>query len=341
MLTLTSSEADAAGSAATLAAFPSPPASGIELGPLTLHFYALCILLGVILAVVWSESRWKALGGQPGTITDLAIWAVPAGLIGGRLYHVISDYQLYFGPESRPAIEALYIWQGGLGIWGAVPLGALAVWLVARSRGLSMSKLSFAIVPSLALAQGIGRWGNWFNQELFGAPTDLPWGLSVDPVYRPEGYGQFETFHPTFLYESLWCIALAIALAWAGNRFYGQTQGGRLFALYVMGYTLGRFWIEYLRIDEANMILGFRLNNWTALVVFLAALAYFVWAGRNMDRFSDRVTPPGRETPAASSAAGGDPAAEPEDAESADEPLRPEEPTADQRPDSSPGGATP
>ncbi|WP_017622153.1 prolipoprotein diacylglyceryl transferase family protein, partial [Nocardiopsis chromatogenes] len=194
-------------------------------------------------------------------------------------------------------IQALYIWNGGLGIWGAIPLGALGVWLGARRRGLSMSKLSFAIAPTIPLAQAFGRWGNYFNQELFGRPTDLPWALEISTdAGRPAGYIEgFSTYHPTFLYESLWNIGLAVLLAWAGRRYADRLGGGRLFALYVMGYCVGRFWIEYMRIDPANEILGFRLNNWTSLLVFAGALAYFVWAGRRLDRFSTRVVPYGHE----------------------------------------------
>jgi prolipoprotein diacylglyceryl transferase len=281
-----------------LAAFPSPQVNSIPIGPLEIHFYALCILAGVIVAVLWSERRWAAMGGEKGTIMDMAVWAVILGLIGGRLYHVISDAQLYFA-EGREPIRALYVWEGGLGIWGAVPMGALGVWLVARKRGLSMSKLSFAIAPTIPLAQAIGRWGNYFNQELFGRPTDLPWAVEISPypngVLRPGMELGVSTYHPTFLYESLWCLALSVLLAWAGHRYERSLQGGRLFALYVMGYCLGRFWIEYLRVDPANDFLGMRLNNWTSILVFLAALAYFVWAGRRMDSFSSAVVPHGHD----------------------------------------------
>ncbi|PSK86547.1 prolipoprotein diacylglyceryl transferase [Murinocardiopsis flavida] len=280
-----------------LAAIPSPETNSVSLGPLTLHFYALCILAGVIAAVFWSERRWHAMGGEKGTIMDLAVPAVILGLIGGRLYHVISDYQLYFA-EGRDPWQAFAIWNGGLGIWGAVPLGALGVWWVARKRGLSMSQLSFAIAPTIPLAQAFGRWGNYFNQELFGAPTDLPWALEITPfdaMGRPRaGYIEGESlYHPTFLYESLWCLALAVLLVWAGRRF--DMRGGRLFALYVMGYCVGRFWIEYLRVDPANDFFGLRLNNYTAVLVFLGALAYFLWAGRRLDSFSTRVVPVGHD----------------------------------------------
>lgn len=277
-----------------LAAIPSPEVNSIPLGPLEIHFYALCILVGVVAAVFWSERRWAAMGGEKGTIMDMAVWAVLLGLVGGRLYHVISDYQLYFVDGQEP-IRALFIWEGGLGIWGAVPLGALGVWLVARKRGLSMSKLAFAIAPTIPLAQAIGRWGNYFNQELFGAPTDVPWALEITPLdngaLRPGMIEGVSTYHPTFLYESLWCLVLAVVLAYLGRRFESRLQGGRLFALYVAGYCVGRFWVEALRVDPANDILGIRLNNWVSLLVLAGALAYFFWAGRRLERFSSAVVP--------------------------------------------------
>ena len=281
-----------------LAAIPSPEINSIPIGPLEIHFYALCILAGVIVAVFWSERRWTRMGGESGTIMDMAVWAVILGLIGGRLYHVISDAQLYFGPGREP-IRALYVWEGGLGIWGAIPLGAVGVWLVARKRGLSMSKLSFAIAPTIPLAQGLGRWGNYFNQELFGAPTDLPWALRINPYpeggLRPGMIPGETLYHPTFLYEFLWCLGLTALLVLLGRRYENQLAGGRLFALYVMGYCVGRFWIEYLRIDPANDFFGMRLNNWTSIVVFLGALAYFLWAGSRLDRFSTAVVPHGHD----------------------------------------------
>ncbi|MBX9391026.1 prolipoprotein diacylglyceryl transferase [Streptomonospora nanhaiensis] len=300
----------AADTGRALAAIPSPDVSSISLGPVTIHFYALCILAGVVVAVFWAERRWSAMGGERGTMMDLAVPAVLLGLVGGRLYHVITDYQLYFGPGRDP-IQALNIRSGGLGIWGAVALGAVGVWYVARRRGLSMSKLSFAIAPTIPLAQALGRWGNYFNQELFGAPTDLPWAVrvSLDYTYNANGEPRpgmqplpgstteyHTTYHPTFLYEFLWCLALAALLAWLGRRFEDRLGGGRLFALYIMGYCVGRFWIEYLRVDPAHEILGLRLNNWTSVLLFAGALAYFWWAGRRMDRFSTRVVPVGHDS---------------------------------------------
>ncbi|RNL86507.1 prolipoprotein diacylglyceryl transferase [Halostreptopolyspora alba] len=323
-----------------LAAIPSPEISSFSLGPLTIHFYALCILAGVVAAVWWSERRWAAMGGEKGTIMDLAVPAVILGLIGGRIYHVVSDYQLYFEEGDEP-IRALFIWEGGLGIWGAIPLGALGVWWVARKRGLSLSKLSFAIAPTIPLAQAFGRWGNYFNQELFGAPTNVPWALEVSldargfprpgMVQIPGENDYYAYYHPTFLYESLWCLALAILLAWLGHRYADRLGGGRLFALYVIGYCVGRTWIEYLRVDPANEILGFRLNNFTALIVLLLALAYFVWAGFRQDRFSTRVVPISSEP--GTQVIDTDPA-------SADSPSRPGDP-GESDDGSEPGGSGP
>ncbi len=261
-----------------LASIPSPSQGVWYLGVIPIRAYALCIVLGVVVAVIIGERRWRARGGAPGTIVDLAVWAVPFGLVGGRLYHVITDWQLYFGPDApHTPIEALYIWNGGLGIWGAVALGALGVWFGCRNRGISLSAVADTVAPAIAVAQAIGRWGNYFNQELFGGPTDLPWGLEIDPDKPGTVAGQF-TYHPAFLYESLWDLGLALFLIWAGGRF--ALRHARVFALYVAGYTLGRFWIEGLRVDPAHHILGLRLNQWTSIVLFVAALAYF-WYARN------------------------------------------------------------
>ncbi|MFF4772409.1 prolipoprotein diacylglyceryl transferase [Microtetraspora fusca] len=261
-----------------LASIPSPSQGVWNLGPLPIRAYALCIVLGVIVAVWIGERRWRARGGAPGAITDLAVWAVPFGLVGGRLYHVITDWQLYFGSEApnRP-IDTLFIWKGGLGIWGAIALGGLGVWIACRRRGISFSAIADTLAPAIAVAQAIGRWGNYFNQELFGGPTTLPWGLEIEPG-RPGTVPGVDTYHPTFLYESLWNLALAGILVLVGRRF--ALRHGRLFALYVAGYTLGRFWIEGLRVDPAHHVLGLRLNQWTAVVIFLLAIAYF-WFARN------------------------------------------------------------
>ena len=267
---------------------PSPETGVWDLGPIPLRAYAMFIVLGIIVAVVLGNKRYEARGGRPGVITDIAIWAVPFGIVGGRLYHVLSDWQIYFGAEGRGFAAAFRIWDGGLGIWGAVILGGVGAWIGARRSGVVLPPIADAIAPGIALAQAIGRLGNYFNQELFGSPTTLPWGLEISPANRPEGYAEYATFHPTFLYESLWLVALALVVMWADRRF--NLGHGRAFALYVLIYTVGRVWIEALRIDSANHILGVRLNVWTSILVGLGALAYLV--------ISSRIRP-GREVIAA------------------------------------------
>ncbi len=260
--------------------------------------YALAIVLGIVVAIWLGNKRYVARGGKPGVILDIAIWAVPFGIIGGRLYHLVTDWQIYFGSEGKGLIAALRIWDGGLGIWGAVALGALGAWIGARRTGVMLPPVADAIAPGIALAQAIGRLGNYFNQELFGSPTDLPWGLEIAIENRPAGYEQFVTFHPTFLYEALWLVGVALLVIWADRRFH--MGHGRAFALYVFLYTLGRGWIEILRIDSANQILGIRLNVWTSIIVGLGALSYLVISSRlrpgreehqELNREQERVGP--------------------------------------------------
>jgi prolipoprotein diacylglyceryl transferase len=262
-----------------LMSIPSPSQSVWHLGPLPIRGYALSIIAGIVAAIWIGERRWAARGGRSGEVSDVAVWAVPFGVVGGRLYHVITDHDLYFGAGKHP-IDALYIWRGGLGIWGAIALGALGFVIGAKRRGIRLLPMLDACAPGVLIAHALGRWGNWFNQELFGKPTDLPWGLRISPENRPPGYESYPTFHPTFLYESLWCLLMFFVVVWADRRF--QLGHGRVLALYVMAYTLGRGWIEMLRIDtvELNNVLGLRLNVWTSLVCFLVAAAYFFYAGR-------------------------------------------------------------
>ncbi|WP_431678027.1 prolipoprotein diacylglyceryl transferase [Kitasatospora sp. KL5] len=267
-----------------LAYIPSPSRGVLYLGPVPLRAYAFCIIIGVVVAVWLGSRRWVARGGAKHTVGDIAVWAVPFGLIGGRLYHVITDHQLYFG-DGRNPWNAFKIWEGGLGIWGAIALGAVGAWIGCRRRGVPLPAYADAIAPGIALAQAFGRWGNWFNQELYGKPTTLPWGLEIHKV-EADGTVVDGVFHPTFLYESLWCVGVALLVIWADRRF---TLGhGRAFALYVAAYTVGRFWTEWLRIDEAHHILGLRLNDWTAIVLFVAAVVYLVVSSRLR---------PGREAP--------------------------------------------
>ncbi len=257
-----------------LAFIPSPSEAVWHLGPVPLRAYALCIIAGALLAMWIAERRWVAKGGKEGFIGDLATWALPLGIVGARAYHVATDAQLYFG-AGRDPLDALRIWQGGLGIWGAIAGGALGGWIACRRAEVRFRDAAGAVAPGLLVAQAVGRLGNYFNQELFGRPTTVPWALEIDPAHRPAGYDQFGTFHPTFLYESLWNLAAAAVLVWVLDRRL-RFRGDQLFAAYVMLYTAGRFWIELLRIDTVNHVGPFRLNVWTAMIVFGLATAYLV-----------------------------------------------------------------
>jgi prolipoprotein diacylglyceryl transferase len=254
---------------------PSPSNGVWHLGPLPIRGYALAIILGIGAAIWIGERRWAARGGRAGEVQDLAVWAVPFGLVGGRLYHVATDHERYFGAHGD-AWQILYVWRGGLGIWGSIFLGAIGGIIAAKRRGMRIAPMVDALAPGLLVAQAVGRWGNWFNQELFGKPTDLPWALEIDPAHRPPGYEDQATFHPTFLYECLWDLSVFGVLIALDRRFrFGH---GRMLALYVMGYTLGRGWIEMLRIDtvELNDVHGLRFNVWTSIVLFVVAAVYFV-----------------------------------------------------------------
>jgi prolipoprotein diacylglyceryl transferase len=215
--------------------------------------------------------RWRSRGGDPDDMWAIAIWAIPAGLIGARVYHLITDWKTYI-PHN---LSGMYkIWDGGLGIPGGIAVGvAVGVWM-GRRRGIHLSVGLDAVAPGMAVAQAIGRWGNWFNQELFGGPTKLPWGLEISVLHRPAGYVQYATFQPTFLYESLWNLALAGALVLLDRR--RVVRPGRIFALYIGGYAFGRFFVEAMRIDHASLILGIRVNLWVSAITF-ACVALFLF----------------------------------------------------------------
>lgn len=273
------------------ASIPSPDWSGFDIplpwGSLRIHAYALCILAGIIVGLWLTSRRWNKRGAPEGSLWDIAIWAIPFGIIGGRLYHVFSSPDAYFGPGFDGTGDLSLIPQiqrGGLGIWGAVLLGAVGAWIGCRRAGVKLTAFLDAAAPGLLLAQAIGRWGNYFNQELFGSPTTLPWGLQVDAdnANFPPGMPADTLFHPTFLYESLWNLVGVALLLILDRRF--NFRRGRLFWLYAMYYTLGRVWIEAMRIDDAEQINLFgittRLNVWTSVFVFVAALIIFIVLGR-------------------------------------------------------------
>jgi prolipoprotein diacylglyceryl transferase len=264
--------------AALPASIPSPDQGVWMLGPVPIRGYAMLILLGIVVGLLVADRRWQARGGRAGTVYDVALWAIPLGIVGARLYHVLTDWPTYFGDGGLGFIAALKIWEGGLGIWGAVAGGFLGGAIACRRRGIPLSHFADAVAPAIVLAQAIGRWGNWVNQELFGRPTDVPWAVQIDPENRPAGFEEYATFHPTFLYESLWNLGVFAVLLWADRRW--RLGHGRVFALYVMLYTVGRLWIELLRIDTASIVLGLRVNVWTSVLVFAGALAYFVWSAR-------------------------------------------------------------
>lgn len=268
------------------ATIPSPPQGVWHVGPIPLRAYALCIIAGIVVAVWLTDRRFVARGGAPGFVVDVAVWAVPFGLVGGRLYHLATDWRTYFGPGGDP-VAALYVWNGGLGIWGAIALGAVGAWIACRRRGVPLTAFADAAAPGIVLAQGLGRLGNWFNQELYGAATTLPWGLEiyrrVDPVTgAPDNLGgvaldrtPVEIVQPTFLYELVWDVLVAILVVVLDRRL--RLSRGRAFALYVAGYTAGRFVIELLRTDPATRVFGdVRINVVVAGVVFVAAVVYLL-----------------------------------------------------------------
>jgi prolipoprotein diacylglyceryl transferase len=266
------------------AAIPSPAEGVWYLGPVPLRAYAFAILAGIVIAVLLTQRRWRERGGDPDQVLEITFWAVPFGIVGGRLYHVITSPAAYFGEGGDPW-KAFAIWEGGLGIWGAVALGAVGAYIGCRRLGVSFPVFADALAPGLLIAQAVGRLGNWFNQELFGGPTTLPWGLQIDDAHLPAGFEPGTLFHPTFLYELLWNLAGAALIIWLDRRW--RLGHGRVFWLYVVVYTTGRLWIELVRIDPANTFLGLRINVWTSIIVGLGALVAFVVVGRRH---------PGRET---------------------------------------------
>ena len=263
----------------TLASIPSPSSGSIEVGPLQLHAYGVMLLLGILAAVWLTGVRWTKRGGDWDLVFRVAMWGVAGGIVGARLYHVVTSWSEVPDPRWQGAFE---IWKGGLGIWGGIAGGVIAGAIVVRRSGNSIYRFMDAVAPGLLLAQAIGRWGNYFNQELFGKPTDLPWGLQIDVQNRPEKYLGAETFHPLFLYESLWNLLGVGVLLLVDRRFRIKPPG--LFALYVAWYTAFRTYEELLRIDPAHEYFGLRLNFYVSLGLFVLAVVAFVWAQRREER---------------------------------------------------------
>jgi prolipoprotein diacylglyceryl transferase len=265
---------------------PSPSRNGLSIGSVRLHVYGLLIACGIAAAVWLAQRRWERIGGRPGTMAALAVWGVPGGLIGARLYSVATSYKQDTAGHWYRIFE---IWKGGLGIWGGI-VGGIALGIVgARRMHLPIRPLVDCVAPALPLAQAIGRWGNYFNQELFGRPSTLPWAVRIDPANRPAKYANDATFQPTFLYECIWDLVVLGLLLWAERRF--RIRRGYLIALYAALYTFGRFWTEYLRIDNAHRFGGLRLNDWTSIAVFCIAVAILAWRGR-ADPDGERVGDP-------------------------------------------------
>lgn len=260
--------------ASVVASIPSPPISYFDIGPLRIHIYALCIITGIIIATLWTNARLTKRGAEPWVVIDIALLAVPLAIIAARVYHVLTHWSFYFGEGANPW-SALFIWEGGIAIYGALIGGAIGAWLGCRWTGIRFWTFADALAPGLLLAQAIGRFGNWFNQELFGWPTDVPWGLEIDypnpawPVGLPEG----TLFHPTFLYEVIWNTLGVIFLVWVGRRF--RLQWGRLFGLYLVWYSGGRIVWESIRIDPSDIFLGIRTNVWAAIAGVVIGLAIF------------------------------------------------------------------
>ena len=277
----------------SLASIPSPSTGDFDLGPIAIHMYGLMLLLAIAAAVWITGIRWTRRGGEWDLVFRVAVWGVAAGVVGARLYHVVSSWDEVPDPKWSGIFK---VWEGGLGVWGGILLGVVAGAIVVRRSGESVVRFMDAVAPGLLVAQGVGRIGNWWNQELFGKPTDLPWGLEIDLPNRPLGFADSETFHPTFLYEGLLNLLAAAIVLIVDRRF--RIRPPALFALYVALYCAGRFFVELLRIDPAHELGPLRLNGWVALLLFLAASAFFVlWQRRGRDRSTPEPPRPAMRIP--------------------------------------------
>lgn len=262
-----------------LSSIPSPDVSFVQLGPLRIHFYALFILTGIVLAILLADYRLKARGAKGGLALDVSLWTVPIAIIGARIFHVLTHSGDYFYPGAD--LTAVFrVWEGGIAIYGGLVGGAIGAWIGTRQAGLKFWAFADAVAPGILLAQAIGRWGNYFNQELFGLPTTLPWGLEIDswnPAF-PSGLPPQTLFHPTFLYESLWSL-LGVGLLLLIDRRFGLRRG-KMFASYLIYYSIGRIWTENLRIDPSDVFFGLRTNVWSALLGIGIGAAIFYWQSR-------------------------------------------------------------
>lgn len=292
-----------------LTSIPSPDISFIELGPLRIHFYALFILTGIILALLLTEARLRSRGAESGIALDISLWAIPFGILGGRFFHVITHPNDYFF-AGADLLAVFRIWEGGLAIYGALIFGSLGAYIGARQAGIRFVSYLDAVAPGVLLAQAVGRWGNYFNNELFGLPTDLPWGLEIsssNPAY-PAGLPDGVLFHPTFLYESIWSLA-GVALLLAVDKKF-NLRWGKMIGLYLVYYSIGRIWVEAIRIDPSEILLGLRINIWSAIAGILVGLAILIIQSRRHTGLEASVYRPGKEPKA--------PTEEPGAAESAD-----------------------
>ena len=268
---------------------PSPPISDFSLGPLTIRFYALCLIAGIIAGWVLGLRRWRARGGSQETFESILLWTIPVAIVGARVYHVLTHQSDYFGPGRNPW-SVLYIWEGGIAIFGAIAGGALAAWVACRVKGVRFAALADTLAPALALGQVIGRLGNWFNQELYGLPTTLPWGLEIEPRYRLPGFEQYETFHPMFLYEMVWNAVVVVVLLWADRRF--RLGRGKVFALYLALYGFGRIFTEGMRVDPSETMFGpLRQNQFAAILISLGGILLFVLLAKFRPGREDEVEP--------------------------------------------------
>ncbi|CAB4558513.1 unannotated protein [freshwater metagenome] len=290
-----------------VSSIPSPDISYIELGPLRIHFYALFILTGIILALLLTESRLKARGVEAGVALDVSFWAIPSGIIGARFFHVITHPNDYFY-QGADLLAPFRIWEGGLAIYGAILFGAIGAYIGAKKSGIKFTSYLDAVAPGILLAQAIGRWGNYFNNELFGLPTDLPWGLEIpssNPAY-PTGLPEGVLFHPTFLYESIWSLVGVALLLAADKRF--NLRFGRMISIYLIYYSLGRIWVEAIRIDPSEIVLGLRINIWSAIAGIIVGLVILVVQSRRHTGIEKSAYLQGREPVSKD-----EPKAEPED----------------------------